>query len=57
MAYSDEDGALKKTNSRKAMERQGEAGETEGIRLCSYTKENRFENIDLKINGYAMYGF
>jgi hypothetical protein len=26
-----------------------EAGETRGIRLCSYTKENRFENIDLKM--------
>src|SRR5680860_1748078 len=36
------------------MEILSDAGETEGVRLCSYTKENRFENIDLKINGYAI---
>jgi hypothetical protein len=55
MAYSDEDGASKEDKfTEYIMELLAEAGETEGIRLCSYTKENRFENIDLKINGYAI---
>lgn len=55
MAYSDEEGASKEDKfTEYIMELLVEAGETEGIRLCSYTKENRFENIDLKINGYAI---
>lgn len=36
------------------MEILAEAGETEGIRLCNYIKENKFENIQFKINGYAL---
>lgn len=55
MAYSDDDGASKEDKfTEYIMEALAEAGETEGIRLCPYTKENRFENIDLKINGYAI---
>ena len=55
MAYSDEAGASKEDKfTEYIMELLAEAGETEGIRLCPYTKENRFENVDLKINGYAV---
>lgn len=55
LAYSDEFGASKEDKfSEYIMEILSDAGETEGVRLCSYTKENRFENIDLKINGYAI---
>lgn len=55
LAYSDDDGASKEDKfTEYIMETLAEAGETEGIRLCPYTKENRFENIDLKINGYAI---
>jgi hypothetical protein len=55
MAYSEEVGASKEDKfTEYIMENLAEAGETEGIRLCPYTKENRFENIDLKINGYAI---
>ncbi len=55
LAYSDEDGASKEDKfTEHIMEVLANAGETEGIRLCPYVKENRFENIDLKINGYAI---
>ena len=55
LAYSDDDGASKEDKfTEYMMELLAEAGETEGIRLCPYTKENRFENIDIKINGYAI---
>lgn len=55
MAYSDEDGASKEDKfTEYIMEILAEAGETEGVRLCPYIKENRFENIDLKINGYSI---
>jgi hypothetical protein len=55
LAYSDDDGASKEDKfTEYIMELLAEAGETEGIRLCPYTKENRFENIDIKINGYAI---
>ena len=55
MAYSDDDGASKEDKfTEYIMETLAEAGETEGIRLCPYTQENRFENIELKINGYAI---
>ena len=55
LAYSDDDGASKEDKfTEYIMEILAEAGETEGIRLCPYIKENRFENIDLKINGYAI---
>jgi hypothetical protein len=54
-AYSDDDGASKEDKfTEHIMEILAEAGETEGIRLCSYARENRFENIDFKINGYAI---
>jgi hypothetical protein len=55
LAYSDDDGASKEDKfTEYIMELLAEAGETEGIRLCPYIKENRFENIDIKINGYAI---
>lgn len=55
MAYSDNDGASKEDKfTEYIMELLAEAGETDGIRLCPYIKENRFENIELKINGYAI---
>ena len=55
MAYSDDDGASKEDKfTEYIMELLAEAGETDGIRLCPYIKENRFENIDFKINGYAI---
>lgn len=55
MAYSDDEGASKEDKfTEYIMEILSEAGETDGIRLCPYTKENRFENIDIKINGYAI---
>jgi len=55
MAYSDEDGASKEDKFTEfIMENLAEAEETEGIRLCPFTKENRFENIEFKINGYAI---
>jgi hypothetical protein len=55
LAYSEEDGASKEDKfTELIMELLAEAEETESIRLCPYAKENRFENIDLKINGYAI---
>lgn len=55
MAYSDDDGASKEDKFTEfIMENLTEAEETEGVRLCSFTKENRFENIEFKINGYAI---
>jgi len=55
MAYSDDDGASKEDKfTEYIMELLAEAGETDGIRLCPYIKENRLEKIDLKINGYAI---
>ena len=55
MAYSDDDGASKEDKfTEYIMELLAEAGETDGIRLCPYVKENRFEKIELKINGYAI---
>ncbi|MFY0686265.1 MAG: AIPR family protein [Cyclobacteriaceae bacterium] len=36
------------------MEVLEDAGETEGTRLCPYIKENKWENIQYKINGYAI---
>lgn len=55
LVYADEDGATKEDKfSEFVMELLAEAGETEGIRLCHYEKENRWENIQFKINGYAL---
>lgn len=55
LAYAEDEGASKEEKfTEHIMEILAEAGETEGIRLCTYTKENKYENIDLKINGYAI---
>lgn len=55
LVYSDEEGASKEDKfSEHVMEILSEAGETEGIRLCHYEKENKWENIQTKINGYAI---
>lgn len=55
LAYSDEDGASKEDKfTEHVMETLSEAGETESIRLCPYIKENIRENIQFKINGYAL---
>lgn len=55
LAYSDEDGASKEDKfTEHVMEILSEAGETESIRLCPYIKENIRENIQFKINGYAL---
>ena len=55
LAYSDEAGDSKENKfTEYVMERLAEAGETEGVRLCPYIKENKLENIQFKINGYAL---
>lgn len=55
LAYADEDGASKEDKfTEYVMEVLSEAGETEGYRLCHYEKENKNENIQYKINGYAI---
>lgn len=55
LVYSDENGDSKENKfTEYVMEILTEAGETEGVRLCHYIKENRFENIEFKINGYAL---
>lgn len=55
LAYSEEEGATKEDKfTEYIMETLAEAGETEGIRLCHYEKENRWENTQFKINGYAL---
>ena len=55
LVYSDESGDSKENKfTELVLEKLAEAGETEGVRLCAYTKENKFENIQFKINGYAL---
>jgi hypothetical protein len=55
LAFSDEDGASKEDMfTQHILDVLSEAGETEGVRLCNYAKENRNENIEMKINGYAI---
>jgi hypothetical protein len=55
LAYADEEGASKENKfTEYVMEILSEAGETESIRLCPYVKENKLENIQYKINGYAI---
>ncbi len=55
LVYADEDGASKENKfTEYVMELLAEAGETDGIRLCPYIKENKFENVQYKINGYAI---
>ena len=55
LAYSEENGASKEDKfTEYIMEILAEAGETEGVRLCNFTTENKNENVELKINGYAI---
>jgi hypothetical protein len=55
LVYSDEAGDSKENKfTEHIMEILAEAGETEGVRLCNYIKENKYENIQFKINGYAL---
>ena len=55
LAYSDENGDSKENKfTEYVMETLAEADETEGVRLCHYIKENKNENIQYKINGYAL---
>lgn len=55
LVYSDENGDSKENKfTEYVMETLADAGETEGIRLCSYIKENKNENIQFKINGYSL---
>ncbi|WP_010663999.1 AIPR family protein [Marinilabilia salmonicolor] len=55
LVYADENGDSKENKfTEYVMETLADAGETDGIRLCSYIKENRNENIQYKINGYAI---
>lgn len=55
LAYSDEAGNSKENKfTEYVMEKLAESGETEGVRLCPYIKENKLENIQFKINGYAL---
>jgi hypothetical protein len=55
LVYSDDNGDSKENKFTEfIMEILADAGETEGVRLCPYIKENKFENIQFKINGYAL---
>jgi len=55
LVYSDDNGDSKENKfTEYVMETLADAGETEGVRLCHYIKENKFENIQFKINGYAL---
>ncbi|WP_430809570.1 MULTISPECIES: AIPR family protein [unclassified Carboxylicivirga] len=55
LVYADENGDSKENKFTEfVMETLADAGETEGIRLCNYIKENKNENIQFKINGYAL---
>ncbi|WP_271783684.1 AIPR family protein [Aquimarina algiphila] len=55
LVYSDDNGDSKENKfTEYVMEVLTEAGETEGARICPYIKENKNENIQFKINGYAL---
>ncbi|WP_415370911.1 hypothetical protein [Patiriisocius sp. Uisw_047] len=55
LVYSDDSGDSKENKfTEYVMETLADADETEGVRLCHYIKENKFENIQFKINGYAL---
>lgn len=55
LVYADENGDSKENKfTEHVMEILADAGETDGIRLCNYIKENKNENIQFKINGYAL---
>jgi len=53
--YSDSQGVLKEDKFTEYMlDQLSEAGETEGMVVCNYSKPNERGNIDFKINGYAI---
>ena len=55
LTYSNSEGTSKENAfTEYIMETLEDAGETEGTRLCSYIKENKWENIQYKIYGYAI---
>lgn len=55
LAYSDESGDSKENKfTEYVMDRLSEAGETDGVRLCPFSKENKAEITLFKINGYAL---
>ncbi|MDY0103031.1 MAG: hypothetical protein RBS07_08820 [Lentimicrobium sp.] len=55
LVYSDDNGDSKENKfTEHIMEILTDAAETDGVRLCPYIKENKFENIQFKINGYAL---
>ncbi len=55
LVYTDEDGDSKENKfTEYVMELLAEAGETDSIRLCHYVRENKLENVQFKINGYAI---
>jgi hypothetical protein len=55
LTFAEIDGAAKEDKfTEYIMEVLVDAGETDGIRLCHYEKENKWENIQFKINGYAI---
>lgn len=55
LTYSNNEGTSKENAfTEYIMETLEDAGETEGTRLCPYIKENKWENIQFKINGYAI---
>ncbi|SHE98893.1 AIPR protein [Bacteroides luti] len=55
LTYSDDEGDSKENKfTEYVMDILADAGETEGVRLCPYIKENKYENIQFKINGYAL---
>ncbi len=55
LTYSNSEGTSKENAfTEYIMETLEDACETEGTRLCPYIKENKWENIQFKINGYAI---
>lgn len=55
LVYSDESGDSKENKfTEYVMEKLADAGETEGVRVCPYIKENKAEVTQFKINGYAI---
>lgn len=55
LAAAEEDGASKEEKfTEYCLDILSEAGETEGPRICSYIKENRHENVEMKLNAFAI---
>ena len=55
LTETEEGGATKEEKfTEYCLETLSEAGETEGAKACSFIKENRFENIEMKLNGFAI---